>query len=409
MLHVKRRNFIKALSGTSLLSLTGGLSLSNTALAASKNQVAEGTVITLLTQPYLQHPTAEGITICWITSKPAHSWVEYWEENTSEKKVKKQTIEDGMALANNMTNRIRLDKLQGGKRYRYKVFSKEIIEFLPYKKTFGDTVESAEFSFVTVSPHKESVSMLILNDIHDRPHSFAHLEKLHGSKAYDEVFLNGDMFDYQTDQQQLIDHLIAPCTALFASEKPFLFVRGNHETRGIFTYQLKHYFENIGNAPYFSFSRGPVFFIALDTGEDKEDDHEAYYGMAAFDPFREEQAQWLDKILQTEEAKKALYRVVLMHIPPYHSGDWHGTTHCRKVFSPVFEKYQISLVVSGHTHRYGVHLAQTDHSYPIVIGGGPIEGNRTAIKLTANSQQLQLTMLLDDGKEVGSLVLKPDQ
>ncbi|MEH6305657.1 metallophosphoesterase family protein [Olivibacter sp. CPCC 100613] len=311
MSHLKRRSFIKALSGTTLLSVAGGLPLS---------AETQSLPFSLLTQPYLQHPTEDGMTICWIVSKPAFSWVEYWEEGDSAKKVRKQSIEEGISLAHNTVNRIRLDQLQAGKRYFYQVFSKEIVEFLPYKKTFGSVVKSAEFSFLTVDPGKEAISMLILNDIHDRPQSFAALEKLVSGQHYDEVFLNGDMFDYQTDQQQLIDHLIAPCTGVFASEKPFLFVRGNHETRGVFTYQLKNYFENIGKGPYFSFSRGPVFFVALDTGEDKEDDHEAYYGMAAFDPFREEQAAWLEKILQTTDARKASYRVVLMHIPPLSFG-----------------------------------------------------------------------------------------
>lgn len=398
MSQLKRRSFIKALSGTTLLSVAGGLPLS---------AETQSLTFSLLTQPYLQNPAEDGMTICWVVSKPALSWVEYWEEGGSEKKIKKQHIDEGMAEAHNTVNRIRLDQLQAGKRYFYQVFSKEIVEFLPYKKTFGPVVKSNEYSFLTVNPSKEAISMLILNDIHDRPHSFAALEKLVREQHYDEVFLNGDMFDYQTDQQQLIDHLIAPCTSIFASEKPFLFVRGNHETRGVFTYQLKNYFENIGKAPYFSFSRGPVFFIALDTGEDKEDDHEAYYGMAAFDPFREEQAAWLEKILQTTEVKQASYRVVLMHIPPYHSGDWHGTMHCRKLFAPLFEKHKVDLVVSGHTHRYGVHLAQEDHSYPIVIGGGPKEGNRTAIRITADQKSFELSMLLDDGKEVGRLTLAP--
>ncbi|MEH6305658.1 hypothetical protein RYH73_08385 [Olivibacter sp. CPCC 100613] len=81
--------------------------------------------------------------------------------------------------------------------------------------------------------------------------------------------------------------------------------------------------------------------------------------------------------------------------------------HCRRLFAPLFEKHRVDLVVSGHTHRYGVHLAQEDHSYPIVIGGGPKEGNRTAIRITADRKDFELSMLLDDGKEVGRLTLAP--
>lgn len=399
MTKLKRRNFIKTLSGTSLLTLTG-----SNVLAGHSEEA-----FLLLTKPYLQHPSEDGMTICWLTNKPAHSWVVYWELGQSDKKTKKQTLVDGLAIANNTVNKIRLTGLKAGQQYSYQVYSKEIIDFQAYKKVFGPTLQSEVFNFSTVASEKEEMAMLILNDIHDRPHSFAALIGLHRDRPYDEVFLNGDMFDYQDGEQQLIDHLITPCTALFASAKPFLFVRGNHETRGHFAYHLNDYFENIDKQAYFTFTRGPVFFAALDTGEDKEDDHEAYYGMAAFDPFREEQAAWLARALQTPAARQAHYRVILMHIPPYHSGDWHGTSHCRQVFSPVFEKHQVDLVISGHTHRYGVHLAQPDHSYPIVIGGGPKEGTRTAIHLTANKEHLQLSMVADNGQEVGQLALKPRQ
>lgn len=60
------------------------------------------------------------------------------------------------------------------------------------------------------------------------------------------------------------------------------------------------------------------------------------------------------------------------------------------------------MVISGHTHRYGVHKPQEGHSYPIIIGGGPKEGNRTLIKLKANERELNLSMLADRGTEVGT-------
>ncbi len=41
------------------------------------------------------------------------------------------------------------------------------------------------------------------------------------------------------------------------------------------------------------------------------------------------------------------------------------------------------------------------HSYPIIIGGGPKEGNRTLIKVKADKKTLQLRMIKDDGTEVG--------
>src|SRR5690606_7179208 len=159
--------------------------------------------------------------------------------------------------------------------------------------------------------------------------------------------------------------------------------------------------ENINDNAYFAFTRGPVFFVALDTGEDKTDDDDAYHGMAQFDLFREKQAAWLKDVLQSDEAKRALYRVVIMHIPPYHSGDWHGTMHCRRVFGPVLAEGNVGVVISGHTHRYGIHTAQEDHSYPIIIGGGPKEGQRTIIKVEANQSVLEAQLILETNELIG--------
>ncbi|RYZ48602.1 MAG: metallophosphoesterase [Sphingobacteriales bacterium] len=337
---------------------TGQESMQTDAAGHSQPASITETAYAFVTKPYLQHPTADAMTVFWLTNRPSHSWIEYWLEE--DKQQRSQTINSGLVMAHNTTHRIRLENLKPGKAYSYKIYSKEITSFLPYKKEFGETLMSDVYRFETCNPAKEDMSMLIFNDIHDRPKSFGDLEKLNGNDPYDFVFLNGDMFDYQTDEKQLVEHLINPCSDLFAANKPFLFVRGNHETRGVFSYQLDNYFENINKQPYFSFSRGPVFFIALDTGEDKPDDDPAYYGLAAFDPFREKQAEWLSQVLQSREAKKAAYRVVLMHIPPFHSGDWHGTLR-----------------------------------------------NRTLIKLKADKKSLTVNMIADSGRQVGEYSLRP--
>jgi hypothetical protein len=78
----------------------------------------------------------------------------------------------------------------------------------------------------------EEVSCLLLNDIHDRPHSFEELFAHCNTFAYDFFALNGDMFDYQTDEQQITHQLITPYPQLFGSEKPFVMIRGNQVTRG---------------------------------------------------------------------------------------------------------------------------------------------------------------------------------
>ncbi|RAV31010.1 purple acid phosphatase family protein [Sinomicrobium soli] len=349
--------------------------------------------------PYLQNLTPEGVTVMFISGHPAQSWVEYGTDQTDRKA---QTGTDGLLQAGNPLNKIRLTGLKPGMSYRYRIASRAIRTFEPYKQEFGPVEYSETYEFSTPDPGADQVSCVILNDIHDRPYSFKDLMSVNPDFPYEFVVLNGDMFNYQTGQQQLQEHLINPCSAIFAREKPFLMLRGNHETRGKFARNIKEYFDYDSGEYYFSFRQGPVHFIVLDSGEDKEDDHPEYHGLVAFDPYREQQAVWLDQELEQVRASGARYCVVLMHIPPYHSGDWHGTMHCRKLFGPLFEKYKVDMVISGHTHRWGIHPPDNDHGYPIVIGGGPKTGSRTKIELSAGLQQLRVAMYNDKGEQVGS-------
>ncbi|TCC99139.1 metallophosphoesterase [Pedobacter hiemivivus] len=363
-----------------------------------KNQAG----IRFLTPPYLQHITGDSAVIRWITDQPASSWIQYGE-NTPELKVL-PVADLGLIAANKRVHEVTITGLKPGTRYTYHVCSRQIVDFQPYKMTWGETISSEVFHFASAKPEAAEASWLVFNDIHDRPASFAHLFKLNGKDPFDFVFLNGDMFDYQTDEKQIIDNLLTPITSLFASEKPFFYARGNHETRGKYAREFPDYFSNPGNQYYFSFTQGPVHIIVLDTGEDKEDEHVEYSQLVAFDQYREQQAQWLEQELQKHAFLNAPFRVVMMHIPVFHSGEGHGARHCRELFNPMFNNAGIDLMICGHTHRYGVHAADSStHNYPLIIGGGPLEEKRTLIKVRADRKQLSLQMIKDDGNEVGRL------
>ncbi|HTI94473.1 MAG TPA: metallophosphoesterase family protein [Puia sp.] len=410
MMDIKnRRRFLKQLAGTGAASAAANF-LPGAARGESGTVTGErlpahpekGHVF--LTPPYLQDPTANGMVIRWITDLPSYSWVEWGE--TSALGQKAHSVTNGLVDAYNRVNRIALGGLRPGTTYYYRVCSKVIKEFKPYQLTYGETIQSKVFSFRTVDEHPDSVSWLILNDIHDRPQSIPHLLNMRGPEPYDFVFFNGDVFDFQESEQQIIDHMLVPCTEVFASSIPFLYVRGNHETRGCFRSQLHGYFSNPEEREYFSFVRGPVHFTVLDTGEDKPDDTPVYAGIVDFDAYRREQAVWAEGVMRSEAFKRAAFRVVLMHIPIYHAGEWYGTQHCREQFGPLFNKYGVDIAISGHTHQYGVYPPVAgQHNYPIIIGGGPADGKRTLLKIKADHRQLQLTMLDDSQKQVGEYLL----
>ncbi len=387
-----RRTFINQASLLSAAAFMGGTSQAFAKRSGQKQSNG------FITRPYLQNLTPTSATVMFITAADAYSWVEYGTDNNFREA---HSEVDGLHDAYAKLNKIRLTGLKPGTSYRYKVCSKAITLFEPYKLEYGEEVDTALFSFTTPEKDAQDVSCVVLNDVHDTPSAFGELLALHQDKPYNFVVLNGDTFDWQESEQQLIDHLLLPCTELFASEKPFIMSRGNHETRGAFRREFKKYFDYPEDRFYYSFKQGPVYWVILDTGEDKPDDHPVYAGIVNFDGYREQQARWLQQVVNSDDYKNAAFRVVLMHIPPFHHNGWHGPTHCQQLFNPIFNDNRVNLVLSGHTHRLGVHPPDHEHQYPIIIGGGSKAGSRTAIHVLANNDQLKVEMKKDDGTVVG--------
>ena len=54
-------------------------------------------------------------------------------------------------------------------------------------------------------------------------------------------------------------------------------------------------------------------------------------------------------------------------------------------------------------HKFISSLAAGQHHYPIVIGGGPQEGDRTLIRVKANETALALERIGDAGHVVGNI------
>lgn len=369
----------------------------------SEVEPGPGNTHAFITKPYIHTTEEDKVYIRWITNLNSYSWVEFGEGEQLMHRV--HAVTDGMVNAFSRIHEVVLENLKPGTVYHYKVVSKQIIEYKPYSIKYGKTIYSNPYQFKTFDAKANEVNWLVLNDIHDWAPSFAHLIGLHKNKPYDYVFLNGDMYNNPEDEGQVIDFLIKPCADVFASFKPMIFVRGNHEVRGKYAREMLDYF-SFPKGMYFTYKTGPVFVIVLDTGEDKEDASPVYAGLADFEPFRKKQAQWLEQVLQAEECKAATFRVVMMHIPTHYTVGAKGELHSRELFTPLFNQYNVDLVISGHTHKHGVYPPNETHRYAIVIGGGPVVGNRTLIHVSSTVQKLTVQMLDDSGKQVGEYIVK---
>ena len=102
-----------------------------------------------LTEPYLQNPMPNGVSIMWHTKQPAYGWVEYGK--TDQLGAKADLIIDGIRNANTTLHKVRLTDLDPGATYYYRVCFKPIVKFEPYEKEFGDVAYSKTYTYKSIA------------------------------------------------------------------------------------------------------------------------------------------------------------------------------------------------------------------------------------------------------------------
>ncbi|WP_029904366.1 endonuclease/exonuclease/phosphatase family protein [Prevotella sp. 10(H)] len=355
------------------------------------------------TQPYLQNPATDGMTVMWLTNVPCRSWVEYGTDSTNMKRAR--TFVEGEAMANNMINRIRLDNLIPNTKYYYRAVSQEITLYEPYKKEFGDTVRTAISSFTTWGDNKTDFTAVIFNDLHDNYQLFDQLYDHVKNLDYNVVFFNGDCIADVQSEANAVKTISHYCNKLGGDRIPTVFIRGNHETRGAYSMFLWNLLEKKGGEhTYAAFNIGDTRFVLLDCGEDKKDSTPVYYDLNDFTHYREAQAEFLRKEIASEEFKSANKRVLIHHIPVYCERLKYNP--CRDLWGSVLSKAVFDVSLNGHMHKFEfIPEGKAGNKFPAVIGGGPSDKNGTVFILQKKGEKMTLKVLNVKGEEVLALDL----
>ena len=342
--------------------------------------------------PYLCDMSETGVTIVWMTNNNALSWVEIAPDDGShfyaEERPKYFQTHLGRKQASSHLHSIRINNLKPGTRYRYAVFSREILEWeYDSRIIYGITTSNPNYSgrslnFRTFSSEDDTISFIMYNDIHGRAQFMKDISKNADFKSLDMVILNGDMSTSINSEEQIFTDFVDASADLFAKNIPIIFNRGNHETRGTWADHLMDYFPVRDGKIYRTFNVGNTAFLILDCGEDKPDSSIEYSGLADFDAYRLEQAAWLKQAINSEPFKNSAIKVVIIHMPPYIS-NWHGTLHINETLVPSLNEAKVDVVLSGHTHRY---------SYNAPIAG------KTAFPVIVNSNNAYLRGDIINGK-----------
>ncbi|HET7109117.1 MAG TPA: metallophosphoesterase [Candidatus Acidoferrum sp.] len=147
---------------------------------------------------------------------------------------------------------------------------------------------------------------------------------------FDFVIMLGDNIYGGSSPKDYEKKFEVPYKPLLDAGVKFYASLGNHDNPNERFYKLF----NMSGANYYSFKKGNVRFFVLDSNY-----------------MDSKQLAWLEKQLQDAGDKD--WKICYFHHPLYSSGKTHGSSiELRSLIEPMFIKYGVDAVFSGHDHVY---------------------------------------------------------
>jgi 3',5'-cyclic AMP phosphodiesterase CpdA len=179
------------------------------------------------------------------------------------------------------------------------------------------------------------------------------MAKLHTRFVYEIVVTVGDNLYGSERPQDFVKKFEAPYKPLLDAGVKFYASLGNHDAREQSRYKLF----NMEGRTYYTFKapKEDVRFFALESDYPKP-----------------EQMAWLEEELENSNEK---WKIPYFHHPLYSSGERHGSDlTLRQTLEPLFIKYGVSVVLTGHDHFYERIKPQNGILYFVVGSGGKLRG-----------------------------------
>jgi len=283
--------------------------------------------------PYLQNVSRTSVTVVFDTSESAVCEVRLLGDDERTVPTEREHVHE-----------VVLGGLEAGRRYQYEVQCDE-------HRVGGE--------FATAPESGAPFSFVVFGDTRTDVGSHRRLVERVRREVPDFIIATGDMVDEgsREDQWQLFfdierdllrENVIFPCL-------------GNHDRqgRGRTADNFRKYFSLPENSPdperYYAFTYANSRFLVLDSNA---------YSFALTD-----QTAWIEQQLQEAQLDSAIRHIfVVMHHPPYSISLHGGRAELRDAWTPLFERYQVAAVFSGHDHCY--ERAERNGIRYVVSGGG---------------------------------------
>jgi len=176
----------------------------------------------------------------------------------------------------------------------------------------------------------------------------------------DLILLNGDINEWSDK----IEHFYTSyelAGAASRGERPVIYSRGNHDTRGHSAELLADYiptaFRDGRRETFYSFRQGSLWGLVLDCGEDKYDHNVEYGGTVFFNAFRERETKYLKSLIENAEreynAPGVKHRIAFCHVPfvEHFEYPFDVADDIYDEWTKLLSEMGIDLLLCGHMHR----------------------------------------------------------
>lgn len=406
---MKRRDFLK-----SSALLVAAASTSEMAHAAdllspghAENQDSEAVEGPLITSaPMLQNYAETSVGIAFGVSAMANGYVLIGEKEDLSDAKKFLCGGYRVTEISDTVIQVRVTGLKPATKYYYRIGADRISYLGGYKmKILGNEEDPRIYRFTTAG-RKAKDHFCVINDTHVKWEPFSLVIEKVAALAPSCVIWNGDASNTEETIEAQKRIFLNPEIERtdYASEIPYLFCPGNHDSRGWANRHLEKVWmfrqpEERDSRDWdlgrnFAVRMGDIALIGLDTAEDKMDTNPRFAGLFTSGPYREAQVAWLRDALQQPEIKEAPYLVAFCHIPLYdprpdaNPGDiapddtdpryktdyaaWQRT--CARLWTPLLAEAGCQLIITAHQHCYRYDAPDGDRPWAQIVGGAPSMG-----------------------------------